>query len=115
MYTPYPIHFPNVKSFGELFDSIRDYNYPQDKRETGEIFVSFSSSGEHRKAKYGLLKKEFTDFIKSSMQSIVNDPDIFVNVVERDDDTALITFSYNIILGSRWVAIVPADTLPKNV
>lgn len=31
----------------------------------------------------------------------------------RDDGTALLTVSYSQILGSRWLALVPASTVPK--
>ena len=105
-----PLQFPEVKSFGELFKSVRPFDKPEGKK-SGERYVCFTH-GEHRRSQWGVLKAKYETFIKEQMLSISGDS-IFVSVALRDDNTALITFQYNQIIGSRWITIVPQDTLPK--
>lgn len=106
-----PLHFPEVTSFGELFESVRPFDKPDGKK-SGERYVCFTHGKGHKQSQWGVLKAKYETFIKEQMLSIPGDS-IFVSVAVRDDGTALVTFSYNQILGSRWIAIVPQDTLPK--
>jgi hypothetical protein len=106
------LHFPEVKTFDELFESVRPMVSVSDKK-SGERYVNFVSFEPHKSGMYGKLKPKYETFIKEQMNSIVPDDNIYVSVVCRDDGTALITFQYNSIIGSRWVTIVSQETLPK--
>ena len=106
-------YFPEINSFLDLFVSP-----PRETKMPGSVerYICF---GTERRGLYGYLKPEFEEFIQKSMMSICDDPHIFVDVCyQRNRDNkltgeVLITFSYNKIIGNRWISIVPVSTIPE--
>jgi hypothetical protein len=37
---------------------------------------------------------------------------IYFEIVERQDNTALIVAKYNAIIGGRWLAVIPGSEIP---
>lgn len=104
------------RTFAELFTEVRPWVQRQDGHaddvepdtDIGH-YLAVSGKGGHR----GFWVKPapfLVAWIEANMLRIDNDRKYF-EVVIRDDDTALVLVKYNVILGSRWMTIVPASTL----
>lgn len=125
------LQFPNVKSFADLFETATRYDHskPLDGRlewplvgntgpivgrnTAGNVITSYCcvQSTPHRESMHVRPRSEVIEFIRQRMIQIDYDH-IYFNVIMRSDGTALITASYNQILGSYWLALVPASTVP---
>jgi hypothetical protein len=124
--------FPDAKSFADIFESANRYNHatPLDgrlewlmigntgpivgKHTAGNVITSYCciQSTPHRGSMHVRPKPEVIEFIRRHMIQVDYDH-IFFNIVIRDDGTALITVSYNQILGSYWLALVDIATVPQ--
>jgi len=127
------IAFPDVKSFGELFPVAKEHDTtpcpPIHVYETDEVEYGYNRRREYkgrcrlssgcsvrRPDAWQFLQVEpregLVEWIAENM--LLADLDtISFEAVVRDDGTALLLASYSQIIGSRWLALVPADTLPK--
>jgi len=46
---------------------------------------------------------------------IVDDNACYWQLTFRKDEMVLLSFQYNLIIGSRWVAILPLSEIPKSI
>lgn len=129
-----PIHFPHFRHFSDLFESATVVEDLSGHRSTdvhvwkvGELlkggkvrkgtgraslssFCSVSGVGEHACLDVR-PRQAVTDMIGEKMmlgdQYVIN-----LEIIVREGGTALVTAHYNLISGSRWLAIIHADTIP---
>jgi hypothetical protein len=101
-------------SLGELFAKI-EHSIPKGRDRgmpaapvhgDGTRFLYVSAPCEVPLYTYALPCRPLEHWINANMLNGMGD--VFVKVTFRADDTALISLSYNSIIGSRWLCIVPA-------
>lgn len=125
-YTSKPLVFPDVRSFGELFEGYAPWNSTLSRRSTPQAFPPVKvegakgsigpylvvSGGEHRSMAVK-PNQAVIDYIVSNMFSILSDDTIYFEIVIRDENEALVTAKYNKIIGSRWLALIDPKTIPE--
>lgn len=104
MYTAKPLAFPCAKKLSELFSDISA------EKAVGLTYCVVRSPG--RVSAWVRPLPCVTAFIGGSMRPIL-DGHMHFQFVERDDDTCLVTIDWDHIIGSRWLALVPAAELNK--
>ena len=110
-YLPKELAFPNISKFSDLFGSTedrQDYEFADKSVISNWIHHSPKHRSEYRKPSDMVLK-----FVRDHMLPVDYDS-IYFQAVNRGDNQTLITAQYNQIIGSRWLAIVETDTMPKD-
>ena len=108
---PRPVAFPAIESFSELFPelTLEKQEHPfQGSAVTNWIQIRDRGAYRHKRA---VLPQWLIDWCQENMLP-VNYDSIYFTVTIRDDG-ALICAQYNQIIGSRWLALVDADTVPE--
>lgn len=110
---------PHVTTFAEVFPSFRPY----DSRETclqwivdGRDKMAVSSYCVIREPHQSLnvtLADWILSRIRESMLLIPNDR-LFFEIVNHDNGWSLVVVSHGVIIGSRWLAYIKTDSLPKT-
>lgn len=123
-----PLVFPEAKSFDDIFESFEEYDpspgvmspivasfpcEPVMGKAEPPLVVSSHCSVDGGKS-YRCLrvqpKSEVLGWIADNMLRIGDQ--LSFKVVKRDDGTALIVVTHSCIIGSRWLALVDASTVP---
>lgn len=120
MYQKKEVYFPEIKSFKELFNDyqFKHINTKAQYQDLGggchcSTHLSIMNTHTQPHFLYVELKPEIFKPVIETMYKIYNDNDhISLEAVVRDDGTALIIVSYNQIIGSRWIAVIDASTIP---
>ena len=117
---------PNARRFDELFDGFEENAHatPAKVIEVGngrwgvESFaigrgISFRSRDAYW---YGsvLPKEDLVEDLLKSMLNIGRDMTRFEVVVREASDLSLVICNYGTIIGSRWIAFVETDSIPKG-
>ena len=116
---PHTLHMEGC-SFSDLFTDRRAWNsetdgHPNDvEPDTGIGHYMAVSGGPAYRSFWVRPTPRLVDFITRHM-FLLDDDRKYFEVVERVDGTALILAKYNQILGSRWLTIVPTDSLPWSI
>lgn len=124
--------FKDAKSFFDVFESAVPYDHKQPLKDrlewtmvgdykelanhhtSGNVITNYCMvSGKEYRSFHVRPKQEVIEYVRNNMIPVYYDH-IYFQVVVRNDNTALITASYNQIIGSRWLALVDADTVPKG-
>jgi len=108
-----PLAFPKCERLADLFDKIGPYD--KDAKSTQRVHsmtlgpYCVVSDGGYRSA--GVHATDaVVAFCNESMIDIDRDS-LYFEIVVRDDDSALVLVKHNQILGSRWLAILPATAV----
>jgi hypothetical protein len=126
------IAFPEVKDFVELFEDVRPWKYGQESRilldlpswEAGtwsdkqsktrfKISSFLTVSGQTERRSYDVQARPVVlDFARTEILHTSNDQASF-EVIVWDDGRALVTLQYSQIIGSHYLAIIDAKTIPQ--
>jgi len=105
------------RSFEDLFTEIHPWDakrdgHPDDVEPDTDIghYLTVGGAGGHRSF-WARPAPSLVKWVMDNMLHLDNDRKFF-EVVVREDGSALILVKYNQILGSRWLTIVPAASLP---
>lgn len=123
-YLAKPLAFPEIRSFHELFEAAEPWDKNSEKR-MGLIPASSSSHGRRRETLYigpyltlgggrsmAVRPTQMViDWIKNNMLTM--DDRLFFEIVDRGEGDALVIVSHNKIIGSRWLAMIDASTIPE--
>ena len=105
-----PVAFPEIRTFAELFPVLTD------EKQSHPFCKSEVSNWIHISGVYGydstraVLPQWLIDWIQNNMLAVDHDS-IYFNVIVRDDQHALVTAQYNQIIGSRWLALIDANSV----
>ena len=113
-----PLDF-NGASFVDLFKVYRPWVHAQDTRLTVKrslpkpgqrigLYCHSTHNGPHR-ALYVEPGEKLEQYMREQM---LTDFGFHVSICIRDNGEALITMSYDQIIGSLWLCVVPADSIP---
>jgi len=122
------LSFPEITCFQELFPEHRPHKsgrvyWPQvflrpeqrsKNRDEGRIGEYCAITG---RGTYESLSVRPTPAVVEQIRkdAVVGDAGpIFFKIIRRDDGSALVTWSYNSILGGRWLAVIDAKTIPAE-
>jgi hypothetical protein len=123
--------FKDCKSFDDLFEEVaecpnlsHDNHTPEPegwsvplinppKEDTAIIKCSLRITGQRRGWMFAKPKPEVIDFLRGRMLNVEYDHFTFEAVI-REGGEALITCKYGQILGSVWLALVDASTVPVD-
>ena len=95
-----PVELPEARQLSELFDEMRpieDLLNPE--RREGEYFLSASEVRSYWNVRPSAAVSKIID-------GMMKDVGLHFKVVIRDTGTALITATYDQIIGGRWIAII---------
>ncbi len=109
------VEFPEINSFNSFFFEPptpydRD-NHTQSVADRIYICFSVQPGQPYKPSQVGKLTEYWYNYIKNQMQSICDDPNIYMEVIFHDDGKALVTFQFNQILGNRWIARVDQSSI----
>jgi hypothetical protein len=113
------IAFKEATSFADIFETAVPYvkGSANDQRRSikGKTVSSYCtvSGGEQYRSFSVKPQQRVMDYIGENMLDIAYDS-IYFTVTIRDDGSALLAAQYNQIIGSRWLAIVDASTIPTQ-
>jgi hypothetical protein len=97
-----PVILTEARELLELFDEMRPIEDLLDqKREPGEYLCSAREAEGYWNVRPSAALRRIID-------GMMKDVGLHFEIVIRDSDTALITATYDQILGSRWIAIIDA-------
>lgn len=104
-----PMYLPDAKKLSDLFPHIEPYDAGKKAGRwdtdgnRGLIFCNVSGGGK------SFLVQPSAEVVKvvTNALKIVFDENIYFTIVIRDNGTALITAQYNLIIGSRWLVVLP--------
>lgn len=120
------IAFPDAKSFHDLFDDVRPYKYPSPTLLTLRAWdgANFRVSGylsvnDDRYRSFNVRAKPYVlEWIMDDANMLHTSRDTvhFEIVVWGGDHEgeALVILQYNQIIGSHYLAVIKADTIPKE-
>jgi len=119
------VAFPGLTSASELFSTIRRWNHPVDVKEPrerqepltpgktrtkvsriGHYMKGRSAAGEHI-ALYVVANPYLVSWLRENLIDIDYDT-LHFELIVYENGNALVTVSYGQIIGSRWLAILPA-------
>jgi hypothetical protein len=112
-YLSKPLAFPDCQSLDELFteiqpwESSKPFGYNPFKKGCANRFAYCAVSlPRNFNSKRVRVSEKVTEFIRQNMLKVDHDT-ISFEVVYRDDNTVLVLVRYNVILGERWLALIP--------
>jgi hypothetical protein len=107
---PRPVAFPDIRTFAELFPIMTTERqaHPWDSAEVSNWIQVRSPDGYAHG--YAVLPQWLIDWIQENMLAVPHDS-IYFQVIVRDDVSALVTAQYNQIIGSRWLALIDANSV----
>ena len=113
------LHFSQLDSFDQLFSKAEKWEADMTtgfvKNMSGFVgykgFACFSS--DIRLHMRLTTHPYLAGFISSEMVSIIGEDSFYFELIDHGDGTTLVVVNYNKILGSRWLAKIKTDTIPK--
>lgn len=107
---PRSVAFPDIRTFAELFPVLTDERQAH-KWEKSEVsnWIQIKDRDGYRHA-YAVLPQWLIDWVQANMLPVDYDS-IYFTINARDDVTALVTAQYNQIIGSRWLALIDANSI----
>jgi hypothetical protein len=118
------VAFPRTRKLWTLFDKVllpsksNEFKTAEtSKLENGLVISEYCSVRGRRGDFYSLRVtpgKKLLAYLSKTMLLIDNDQ-INFEIVIREGGKALVLAKYNQIIGSRWLALVPATEVPKNL
>ena len=103
-YTAKPLAFPDVDDLSALFNEISPDKQP------GLAYCSVSAPG--RTSAWVRPTAQAVAYVEKNMIALVGGS-VHYKLIVRDDDSCLVTAEYDHIIGSRWLALVPATEVDK--
>jgi hypothetical protein len=98
------IVFDSINTFDELFKSASK------TKAQGLIYCMISGQDQAHSSLYVEPNEMLKEFVKTKML----DFEVYYEIVIYDDGTALVLAKYQSILGSRWLADIKTDSIPKE-
>lgn len=118
-----PLSFPNCKDFSELFEVIdepRKYlnrgpnRYELAAPHTSSVVSSYMSTTGGRTGRYSINVKPSEAVMEAiEKRMLPMDGGYYFNACFRDDGTVLLVVKYQVIIGSRWLALVSRESAEK--
>ena len=110
--------FPDITTFDGLFaevypdkESAPGNHATEDGYHTGlSSWVRRSQQGDHIPSLYARLKPEV---LKQWHAGLVVPGTLYLEIIDRGDNESLVISQYDQIIGSRWMAFIETDSIPK--
>lgn len=122
MFAKPTVAFPDVKRFDQLFTGAGPWAGPSKPAPRLMRFRGWAGKGWSEVSGYVHdrdgnslsvtgVSLELRNYLETTILHVPNDS-IYFELIRRDDGTALVTAQYNVIIGSRWLAVIDAATIP---
>jgi hypothetical protein len=103
------VAFPEVSKFSDLFGNIE----PKQNREFADkaVISNWLLYSDHH-SEYRAPTEKTLEYVRNNMLPVDYDS-IYFRVIDRGDNETLIVAQYNQIIGSRWLAFIKTDSVPR--
>ena len=116
-YTAKPLLFPDVNTLAELFEAMEPWEPTPGKRGPRQPGIGpYCQVTGHPSGHQSLWVRPTSavrEAIKAHMLDLGVGHGFFFKCVIRDDGSCLVTCDYEQILGSRWLALIPATEFDR--